>query len=100
MKPTQGRQFLQGGDEIDERAAPAIEPPDDDEIDLPSAGGATVPLDADGSLRRSRLPRLWKRYASLCVRTRLGAARGPKQEDGSIDAAFVLIGQDGLVPPM
>jgi hypothetical protein len=27
-------------------------------------------------------------------------ARGPKQEDGSIDAAFVLIGKDGLVPPM
>jgi hypothetical protein len=24
-------------------------------------------------------------------------ARGPKQEDGSIDAAFVLIGKDGLV---
>lgn len=27
-------------------------------------------------------------------------ARGPKQEDGSIDAAFVLIGKDGLMPPM
>lgn len=27
-------------------------------------------------------------------------ARGPKQNDGSIDAAFVLIGKDGLVPPM
>jgi hypothetical protein len=27
-------------------------------------------------------------------------ARGPKQADGSIDAAFVLIGKDGLVPPM
>ncbi len=27
-------------------------------------------------------------------------ARGPKQEDGSIDAAFVLVGEDGLVPPM
>jgi hypothetical protein len=27
-------------------------------------------------------------------------ARGPKQDDGSIDAAFVLIGKDGLVPPM
>jgi Domain of unknown function (DUF5666) len=27
-------------------------------------------------------------------------ARGPKQQDGSIDAAFVLIGKDGLVPPM
>jgi hypothetical protein len=27
-------------------------------------------------------------------------ARGPRQEDGSIDAAFVLIGKDGLVPPM
>lgn len=27
-------------------------------------------------------------------------ARGPKQGDGSIDAAFVLIGKDGLVPPM
>ena len=27
-------------------------------------------------------------------------ARGPKQEDGSIDAAFVLVGKDGLVPPM
>lgn len=26
--------------------------------------------------------------------------RGPKQDDGSIDAAFVLIGKDGLVPPM
>ena len=24
----------------------------------------------------------------------------PKQEDGSIDAAFVLVGKDGLVPPM
>lgn len=27
-------------------------------------------------------------------------ARGPRQEDGSIDAAFVLVGKDGLVPPM
>ena len=27
-------------------------------------------------------------------------ARGPKQADGSIDAAFVLVGKDGLVPPM
>jgi Domain of unknown function (DUF5666) len=27
-------------------------------------------------------------------------ARGPKQNDGSIDAAFVLVGKDGLVPPM
>jgi hypothetical protein len=27
-------------------------------------------------------------------------ARGPKQGDGSIDAAFVLVGKDGLVPPM
>jgi hypothetical protein len=27
-------------------------------------------------------------------------ARGPKQADGSIDAVFVLIGKDGLVPPM
>jgi len=27
-------------------------------------------------------------------------ARGPKQDDGSIDAAFVLVGEDGLVPPM
>ena len=27
-------------------------------------------------------------------------ARGPKQEDGSIDAAFVLVGKDELVPPM
>jgi hypothetical protein len=27
-------------------------------------------------------------------------ARGPKQVDGSIDAAFVLVGKDGLVPPM
>lgn len=27
-------------------------------------------------------------------------ARGPKQEDGSIEAAFVLVGKDGLVPPM
>ena len=27
-------------------------------------------------------------------------ARGHKQEDGSIDAAFVLVGKDGLVPPM
>ena len=26
-------------------------------------------------------------------------ARGPKQDDGSIDAAFVLVGKDGLVPP-
>ena len=27
-------------------------------------------------------------------------ARGPKQADGSILAGFVLIGKDGLVPPM
>jgi hypothetical protein len=27
-------------------------------------------------------------------------ARGSKQGDGSIDAAFVLVGKDGLVPPM
>jgi Domain of unknown function (DUF5666) len=27
-------------------------------------------------------------------------ARGPRQADGSIDAAFVLVGKDGLVPPM
>ena len=27
-------------------------------------------------------------------------ARGPKVNDGSIDAAFVLIGKEGLVPPM
>jgi hypothetical protein len=27
-------------------------------------------------------------------------ARGPKQDDGSVDAAFMLIGKDGLVPPM
>lgn len=27
-------------------------------------------------------------------------ARGPKQADGSIDAAFVLVGKDGLTPPM
>ncbi len=27
-------------------------------------------------------------------------ARGPKQGDGSINAAFVLVGKDGLVPPM
>jgi len=27
-------------------------------------------------------------------------ARGPRQDDGSIDAAFVLIGKDGLVPPL
>ena len=27
-------------------------------------------------------------------------ARGPKQGDGSIDGAFVLVGKDGLVPPM
>jgi hypothetical protein len=27
-------------------------------------------------------------------------ARGPRQEDGSIDAVFVLVGKDGLVPPM
>ena len=26
-------------------------------------------------------------------------ARGPRQDDGSIDAAFVLVGKDGLVPP-
>jgi hypothetical protein len=27
-------------------------------------------------------------------------ARGAKQDDGSIDAAFLLVGKDGLVPPM
>ena len=27
-------------------------------------------------------------------------ARGPKKDDGSIDAAFVLVGKDGLVPPL
>jgi hypothetical protein len=27
-------------------------------------------------------------------------ARGPKQDDGSIDAAVVLVGKDGLVPPL
>ena len=27
-------------------------------------------------------------------------ARGPKQADGTIDAAAVLVGKDGLVPPM
>ena len=27
-------------------------------------------------------------------------ARGPKQADGSINAAFVVVGKDGLVPPM
>jgi Domain of unknown function (DUF5666) len=27
-------------------------------------------------------------------------ARGPKQADGSIEAGFVLVGKDGLVPPM
>jgi hypothetical protein len=27
-------------------------------------------------------------------------ARGAKQDDGSIDAAFILVGKDGLVPPM
>jgi hypothetical protein len=27
-------------------------------------------------------------------------ARGPKEIDGSIDGAFVLVGKDGLVPPM
>jgi len=27
-------------------------------------------------------------------------ARGPKQANGSIDAGFVLVGKDGLVPPM
>jgi hypothetical protein len=27
-------------------------------------------------------------------------ARGARQDDGSIDAAFVLVGKDGLVPPM
>jgi hypothetical protein len=27
-------------------------------------------------------------------------ARGPKQDDGSIDAAYVAVGKDGLVPPM
>ncbi len=27
-------------------------------------------------------------------------ARGPGHEDGSIDAAYVLVGKDGLVPPM
>ncbi len=33
-------QFLQGGDEIDERPSPAIEPPHDDDIDFPPASGA------------------------------------------------------------
>ena len=46
-----------------------------------------------------------RRLSSPARRTDLkpGAAiiaRGPKQEDGSIDAAFVLVGKDGLVPPM
>jgi hypothetical protein len=27
-------------------------------------------------------------------------ARGARQDDGSIDAAFILVGKDGLVPPM
>ena len=27
-------------------------------------------------------------------------ARGPKEDDGSIDARFVLIGKDGLTPPL
>jgi hypothetical protein len=27
-------------------------------------------------------------------------ARGPREDDGSIDAAFLLVGKDGLVPPM
>lgn len=27
-------------------------------------------------------------------------ARGAKQDDGSLDAAFVLVGKDGLVPPL
>ena len=27
-------------------------------------------------------------------------ARGQKQADGSLDAGFVLVGKDGLVPPM
>ena len=27
-------------------------------------------------------------------------ARGSKEDDGSIDARFVLIGKDGLVPPL
>ena len=27
-------------------------------------------------------------------------ARGAKQDDGSLDAAFLLVGKDGLVPPM
>jgi hypothetical protein len=27
-------------------------------------------------------------------------ARGPKQADGSIEAGFLLVGKDGLVPPM
>ena len=39
-------QFLQGGDEVDERAAPAIEPPDDDDIDFPSTGGTQQVLAA------------------------------------------------------
>ena len=26
--------------------------------------------------------------------------RGPKEDDGSIDAAVVLVGKDGLVPPL
>jgi Integrase core domain len=27
-------------------------------------------------------------------------ARGAKQDDGSVDAGFVLVGKDGLVPPL
>ncbi len=27
-------------------------------------------------------------------------ARGPRQADGSVEAAFLLVGKDGLVPPM
>ena len=27
-------------------------------------------------------------------------ARGPRENDGSVDAAFVVVGKDGLVPPM
>ncbi len=33
-------QFLQGGDEVDQRPSPAIEPPYDDDIDFSSTGGA------------------------------------------------------------
>ena len=27
-------------------------------------------------------------------------ARGPREDDGSVDAVFVAVGKDGLVPPM